>query len=326
MPFRIRVTLIVLASLFGAVLLLPLLWPVPPLEGTVPARSLASGEAAWIAVGATELHARIAGPVSAGSVGVAFVHGFGSTLESFAALQARISQTRRTVSWDRPGFGLTPRTLDWSGGNPYGLDAQVGQAISALDQAGIDRAVLVGHSAGGAIALRVALAHPDRVAGLVLIAPTVYRQGGSPGWSNWLLRTPQLERIGPLLMRQLGGEPGEGLLRSAYADPDRLRPEVLEAYRRSTRADDWDRGLWEVVKANREPGVAERLDEVGVPVLVVLGVEDAIVPPEQTSRVAERLPDAELLEVDGCGHVPQEECPEPLLRRIDTWWSARIAD
>jgi pimeloyl-ACP methyl ester carboxylesterase len=325
MPFRIRVTLIVLASLFAALLLLPLVWPVPPLRGTVPARQLAAVDAAWIEVGATELHARITGRAADGEVGVAFVHGFGSTLESFAALQAPLADGHRTVAWDRPGFGLTERVLDWSGANPYGLDAQVEQAIVALDAAGIERAVLVGHSAGGAIALQLALAHSDRVAGLVLIAPAVYRGGGTPAWSRWLLWTPQMERIGPLLMRQLGGEPGENLLRSAYADPDRLRPEVLEAYRHGTRVDDWDRGLWELVKASREPGVAGRLAEVRVPVLVVFGAEDRIVPPEQTRRVADELPNAELLELPSCGHVPQEECPEPLLRRIDAWWSERIA-
>lgn len=327
MPFRIRVSLVILAVLAFAVLVLPLLWPIPPLAGVAPARDVAEADARWIDAGPLSLHARIVGPESRPetAIGVAFLHGFGSNLESFRTVQTALARQLPTVAWDRPAFGLTERVVRWSGANPYGPEAQVGHVVRGLDAAGIDRAVLVGHSAGGAIAIQAALAHPDRVAGLVLIAPAVYRGGGAPGWSRWALRTPQLDRIGPLLMRQLGGEPGENLLRTAYADPERLEPHVLAAYRRATQVQRWDEALWELVKASREPDLVPRLDELDVPVLVVGGVADEIVPIEETRRLADALPDARLLEIQDCGHVPQEECPEPLLAAIGAWWEARVA-
>lgn len=325
MPFRIRITLIVLGVLAGAVLILPLVWPVPPLEGTRPARQIAGPDAAWIDVGPLSLHARIEGPASAKPPGVAFLHGFGSNLVSFAALQDALADTRRTVAWDRPAFGLSERVTSGWDENPYTPEAQVGHVVAALDAAGIERAVLVGHSAGGAIALQAALRFPDRVTGLVLLSPAVYRGGGAPAWSRWALYTPQLERVGPLLMRQLGGASGERLLRSAYADAERLRPEVLAAYRRATDVDGWDRALWELVQASREPRLEGRLNEIEMPALVVTGTEDQIVPPDQTRRLADALPNARLLELSDCGHVPQEECAERLVREVRTWWGAALA-
>lgn len=324
MPFRIRVTLILAAVLAAALLVLPLGWPVPALEGTRPAREVAGPDATWIDAGALALHARTAGPSDAEPPGVAFLHGFGSSLASFGALQDALAEERRTVAWDRPGFGLTERVVDGWDRNPYAPEAQVAHVLLALDAAGIDRAVLVGHSAGGAIALQATLAHPDRVAGLVLIGPAVFSGGGAPAWSRWALRTPQLERIGPALMRRLGGETGVGLLRSAYADPGRLRPEVLAAYRRATSVDDWDRALWELVKASRAPALGDRLAEVDVPVLVITGAEDAIVPSEQSRRLAEALPRARLVEVPDCGHVPQEECAPETLAALRGWWNEAL--
>lgn len=320
MPFRIRVSLILIGIALAAVLLLPLVWPVPPLEGTRPARELAGPEATWIDVGPLSLHARIVGPEDAAPVGAAFLHGFGSSLVSFGPLQDALATERRTVAWDRPGFGLTERVV--ADDAPYAPEAQVRHVAEALDAAGVARAVLIGHSAGGAIALRVAVEHPERVAGLVLIGPAVYEGGGPPVGTRWLLRTPQFERIGPLLMRRLGGEGGEGLLRAAYADPERLRPEVLAAYRRATEVDDWDRALWASVRASRAPALEDRLSEVEMPVLVVTGAEDRVVPPESSRRLAEALPDAELVVLEGCGHVPQEECADAVVREVRAWWEA----
>lgn len=317
MPFRLRVTQIILLTLLAAPLLLPLVWPVPPLEGTQSHRELAGPDATFVTWQDVELHARIAGGDSAAtdeapaSLGAAFVHGFGSNLVSFRDVQDRLADAGvRSVAWDRPAFGLTERVTQWRGLNPYAAQAQVDQTVRMLDAAGLDNAVLVGHSAGAPIAINTALAHPDRVAALVLIGPAVYTGGGTPGWLRPLLFTPQMERIGPLLMRQLAGTPGRSLVESGYADPDKVTPEVLAAYEQATQVDGWDEALWALVQASETPNVEGALASLELPVLVIAGREDALVPFEDAERVAAALPNAGLVALDACGHVPQEECAD----------------
>lgn len=329
MPFRIRVSQIILALLAAAVLIVPLLWPVPPLEDTVPLRQAlgsdaAGSDATWIDADEVRLHARIRGPGAAGTASdaapaIVFVHGFASQGGSFVELQDRLADDATRVAYDRPGFGLSERPLSGWDRNPYGHDAQVRHVIAALDRVGAARGVIIGSSAGAGIALRTALEHPARVAGLVLIGPDLGERGGVPPAARWLLFTPQLERLGPLMMRQLGGAQGDALLRASFADPSRLTDSMLERQRRSTRIDDWDRALWEVVQAGRPPRVAHRKAEADVPTLVLSGSEDPVVPPETAERLAADLPRATFETVPGCGHLPHTECSEATAERIEVW-------
>jgi pimeloyl-ACP methyl ester carboxylesterase len=255
------------------------------------------------------------------------LHGFGASTRSWGSTLPWLSQGTVAVAYDRPAFGLTERPLrGWPrDANPYGPAAQVATAVGVLDALGIERAVLVGHSAGGSIALQTALAHPERVAGLVLVGAAVYAGGGAPAWARPLLRTPQFERIGPLLMRQLGGQQGDEFLRSSWADPSRLDAATVDAYRRALQVENWDRALWELVKASREPDLVPFLAAVRVPVLVVTGAEDRIVPAAQSRDLARDLggTDVAFVELSGCGHLPHEECPVEFRAAVEDWLGAR---
>lgn len=335
-PFRIKVTLVVLGALAALVVVGPLLVPVPELTGTRAAAELAYPDSVFVDLAVPEgpalrVHVQTvppatAPPEAAGATrGFVLLHGFGSQTMTWRQIGPALAEhAPLIVAFDRPGFGLTDRQLpgDWRrGANPYGPDAQVALTIALMDAYGVARAVLVGHSAGGALALDVALTHPERVAGLVLVSPAVVRGGGAPAWSRPLLHTPQMARIGLLAMRQLGGQPGEDFLRAAYADPELLDPVDVDAYRRALAVDDWDLALWELVKASREPRLAGSLDRVEVPVLVIGGAEDTIVPFEQSEEVARLLPRATLVSLPGCGHVAHEECPDATSAAIDAWLS-----
>lgn len=319
MPFRLKLTLIVFGLLALSVAVLPLILPIPELD-TVPARQLAGDEGAFVTVDGLEVFYEEAG---SGGTPLLLLHGFGASTFSWREVLAPLGAERRTVAFDRPAFGLTERPAVPPGAtgleNPYTPEAQVALTVGLLDALGLERAVLVGNSSGGTLALQVALAHPERVAGLVLVGAAVYEGGGAPAWVRPLLHTPQMNRLGPLIMRQFGEGPGLEFLRRSYADPECVTEEVIAGYRRPLRADGWDVALWELTKASRTPDLAPRLGEVRVPTLVVSGAADAIVPPEQSQRLAQEIPGAELALLEGCGHLPQEECPEAFVAAVTAW-------
>jgi pimeloyl-ACP methyl ester carboxylesterase len=321
MKRSVRTTLIVLPILAIVLLLGPFFVPVPPLEGTVPAQFLADADSHFATIDGLQVHYKETG---SGPRALILLHGFGASLFSWHEVMQPLAQFGRVVAYDRPAFGLTSRPMqgEWQGENPYPGPAQAKMLLALMDRLGIQRAVLVGNSAGGAIALQAALTAPDRVEALVLVDAAVYESGGAPSWLVPLLSTPQMRHLGPLVTRSFIAR-GDDLVRLAWHNPTHVTAEILAGYRKPLQAENWDRALWELTAATRPSNLPGRLDEVSTPVLVLSGDDDRIVPTESSIRLARELPKARLVILPNCGHVPQEECPAgfiaALARFIETF-------
>lgn len=302
------------AGLLLAVLLIgPFLVPIPPLEHAAPPEELADPDSRFTEVNDLQVHYKIAG---GGKPAFILLHGFGASVFSWREVLEPMGATGTVVAFDRPAFGLTERPLSWErGDNPYTPEAHVALVVGLMDALGIENAVLVGNSAGGTVAVQTALAHPDRVRALVLVDAAIYDGGGAPSWIRPLLNTPQIDRLGPLLARQISRR-GDAFLESAWHDPGKITPQIRAGYREPLRAENWDRALWELTKASQRRDLEDQIVDLEIPALVVSGDDDRIVPVESSIRLAEQLPNAELVVIPDCGHLPQEECPQPFLEAV----------
>jgi len=311
--------LIALLVIFLLLAIGPFLIPIPPLEGASEPVNLADVDSRFIEVNGLKVHYKQMGQ---GEPVVILLHGFGASTFSWEKVLQPLAEFGTVIAFDRPAFGLTERPLPpFDGPNPYTPDFQVDLLFGLMDELGFERAVLIGNSAGGTIATRAAVDHPVRVAGLVLVSAAIYSGGGSPSWIRPLLQTPQLNRLGPLFARQLAGDQGDAFIRSAWHDPNLITPDIIEGYRRPLQVQNWDRALWELTKASRSSGLQDRLSEIRVPVLVVTGDDDRIVPTEDSIRLASDLPGASLVILQRCGHLPQEECPSAFLQAVGPFLS-----
>lgn len=296
----------------GLLLLLvgPFLIPIPPLKDVVPPAALADPDSQFVEVAGLTIHYKTQGTHGPD---VLLLHGFGSNTYSWTWVMPSLAEHARVIAFDRPAFGLTERPLTWErDANPYTPEAQIAYTIGLMDALGIERAVLVGNSAGGTVVLATALAHPERVSALVLVDAAVYTGGNPVGALRWLFDTPQVRRVGPLIARQIQNW-GYDFGMSAWHDPAKMPPDYWENYTRPLRVENWDRALWELTRASRFTDLTARFDELALPVLVITGDDDRIVPTAQSVRLAQELPGAELVVIPNCGHVPQEECPDAWL-------------
>jgi pimeloyl-ACP methyl ester carboxylesterase len=311
-----KIALISLAALLVLILVGPFLMPVPPLEGTVPVRELAGPEGDFVEINGLDVYYQRRGQ---GDPTFILLHGFGASTFSWREVIDPLAELGTVIAYDRPAFGLTARPLDWDGVNPYSQQGNLDLLLGLMDAFSVDRAILVGNSAGGTLATAFTLAHPDRVAALIEVDAAIYRTMPDSPVLNWLLHTPQLDHLGPLIARRLAGRQGEEFIRSAWYDSSRLAadPAIMAGYRLPLRAENWDVALWAHTQASSAPDLAGRLDRIVVPTLVITGDNDRIVPPENSRELAEDIPGASLVVLENCGHLPQEECPKAFIESID---------
>lgn len=296
------------------VFILPLFWPIHPLENIKPVEDLSLQSSQFVHLKGINVHYTDS---VEGERAIVLLHGFGSWLYTWNEIVDSLSEYGRIIAYDRPAFGLTARLLpeDWKDGNPYLLDKQPDLLVSLLDSLGIQKVILVGNSAGGTVALMTALQYPERVKALVLVDAAILNSGGSPILFRLLASIPTINRIGPLLVRNIQNW-GRDLISTAWHKPENISDDRIEAYKIPLKMENWDVGLWELTKSTKSLNLANSLARIDIPVLVISGDDDRIIPISQSVELAGLINNSKLSIISDCGHVPQEECPQAFLEII----------
>ena len=300
----------VLLALVLALVILPMVLPMPSLRGVKPVRELGGPTSSWVTIKGLDFHQVIEGD---GEPAFVLVHGFGASTFSWRYVIEGLSELGTVLAYDRPGFGLTERLPSDATATPdlYASAHEADHLLALMDAAGIEAAVLVAHSAGSGPALEVAQRSPGRVKALVLIAPSLPTPRRTSPLLSWLIDIPQVDRIGPIFMRFTPPLLQRGL-REAWSDRDALPDDVLSGYRVPLQAEDWDQGLWQVLRARLRSDHQPVSGAPGMDVLVLTGDMDRIVPPDASQRTAADF-DAPLVVMEQTGHLPHEEDPETFL-------------
>jgi pimeloyl-ACP methyl ester carboxylesterase len=265
------------------------------------------------------LHYLDSGPTDNPGPALVLLHGF--TFNAFSWLEPweQLAQHRRVIALDQLPYGLSEKAIpgDWSGSSPYAREAAVALTLGLLDRLGLERVVLVGNSSGGTLAAELALAAPERVAGLVLVAPWIY--ASRPVLPHRLASSPPLERLSLFIGRQLGER--MPLLDNSFASPGRISEARRRLARVHTRTRNWDLAWGALINQSLHTPIeiASAIDRLEQPVLVISGDLDRLVPVEDSRRLAGALPNADLVLLEGCGHVAHEECPDAFVTAIDDW-------
>ncbi len=251
---------------------------------------------------------------------IVLVHGASGNLGDLRlSLGDRLAQTRRVILVDRPGHGWSDRPGGAQDASPARQAALIAQAMERI---GLDRFVLLGHSLGGAVATAFALAYPDRLAGLVLLAPVTHPWTGGLSWYNALLTTPV---AGLVFAHALALPTGELLLEASAASvfaPQAMPPNYLRraGIRLLLRPSEFIANAQDVAILKSFVTVqVPRYGDIATPTVVLTGDADDTVSPNLHARaVAAALPDARLVILPGIGHMPHHVATDEVIAAIDS--------
>ncbi|HMO73440.1 MAG TPA: alpha/beta fold hydrolase [Paracoccaceae bacterium] len=246
------------------------------------------------------------------------LHGAGGGGLSSRGLAPLLSPRFRLIVPDLPGQGHTrPGRRD-----RFGLDAMAEDLGHLCDALGATPDAAIGHSAGAALALRLAEVRPLRaVAGLNAALGTF--DGVAGVLFPLIARALRAAPFVPQVFARLTGTTSKvaALLSSTGSTLD---AEGVELYRRLVARPDHVEGALAMMAAWRLEGLLGRLPQITLPVLLLAGANDRTVPPEVSARAAGRLPQADCRSLPGLGHLMHEEAPGRIAAPILDWLAVRL--
>ena len=245
---------------------------------------------------------------------------FGSAYAFRHVIPDIVADGRQVIVIELLGTGASGRPAHAD----YSLAAQAGRVAAVFDSLEIQHAVVMAHSIGAAVALRVAVERPELVAGLVSIEGGPAESAASPGFRKAMGWAPLLRLFG-----------GKGIvrgkvvkqLRESSADTSWVTDEVIEGYTAEAMADfGATLSAFQGMARAREPwALGPRLGEIRCPTVLVLGgTPHASGPPAaEVGMLREAIPAFAVESVPGAGHFVFEERPAAVvatIQRVESWW------
>jgi pimeloyl-ACP methyl ester carboxylesterase len=273
----------------------------------------------WVEVEGARLNVVDLGPRHGSAPPIVMIHGASSNSEAMRRpLGDLLARRHRVILIDRPGHGWSSRAR--AADSTPAIQARM--IAEALRRLAIGPAILVVHSWSGALGIRMALDHPERLAGLIMLAPVTHPWRGGVGWYNKLVTRPL---IGPLLAYTITLPLGVFLAkRGAHsvflpqAMPDGFVKETATALvlrPREFLANARDLMTLKQSVSEQVP----RYGEIKIPITIVAGDADATVSTAIHSRAfARAVPHAKLVVLQGIGHMVQQVAPEVVMAEVET--------
>ena len=249
-------------------------------------------------------------------VPVIFLHGIGGDAESWRLQLDRFAGNYRAIAWDMPGYGDSAPLVDMT------FPALVEAVSVLLDRLSVTSAHLVGHSLGGMIAQAFALAEPERLRSLTLVATSAAfskRAGGDIDltWRDGFIE----QRLGPLdrgaSMAELAPKLVQGLV-GDEPDPKGLEQAIL------SMAAVPEAGYRAAIHCLTAFDQQAALADIRTPTLLLAGERDPVVPPRVMQNMAEEMPDARFDTIKGSGHLVHLEQPEMFNDRLGDFLSSMV--
>lgn len=251
---------------------------------------------------------------------VVFLHGGILTANDFAeVVELASSRGYQAIAFDRPGYGYSERPGD----GPVTPADQARLLHGALQQLGVEKPIIVGHSWSGLLALTYALQYPDDLSGVVTLAGAMYKEGYPAEHGDPISRLVTTPVLGTVFLHTVLKSPLGTMLANSTVTQTFAPESVPAGYREAVLS------LWlrpGQFRANREDilafppaaGQAAKLyGQIQCPVVIIVGEDDPFGTIEHAVRLQDDIPHARLMVVPNIGHMIPQHHPDLVMQAVD---------
>ncbi len=276
---------------------------------------LASGDDRFVEVDGFRMRYRVCGPEHSTHLPLILVHGVGSSVVTWHRNMHALAADRRVYAIDLKGWGLT----DKPGDADYSLLQQAHHIRAFMEAMGEERAVLVGHSMGGAISVVAAAEYARAIAGIVLVDPAGGRVLSYLRIASRLMDVPPLRRWASLVAQYATTfEPllGSGMPRAYYDPHAHFTPAMKRALLQPLHTHGYVDAVISTARHTHHGQVGSRMPHIDCPTLILWGADDVVLPPDDARYFLDGIPGARLVLLREAGHQAHEEQADEVNRLI----------
>ncbi len=235
---------------------------------------------------------------------IVLVHGYSASLHTWDAWKTDLEMDYRVITLDLPGHGLS-RSEDPSKAKIERFAEVVYEVTQDL---GVERFTLAGNSMGGNTAWSYALAYPETLDGLILVAASGWPEEEGEGDDSPFIFTLLSNPIARAVMKDLDMTSFvRSGLQDSYTDQSFVTDELVDRYVALSRAPGHRETLLAIMAGDRVEATAEALSAIQIPTLVMWGRDDNLVPVSGAQKFADAIQGSDLIVYENIGHLPQEE-------------------
>ena len=263
------------------------------------------------------VHLRDEGPRT-DTLPVLLLHGTSSSLHTWEGWTRDLARDRRVIRVDLPAFGLTGPFTD----GDYTTAHYLRFLVALLDSLHVPRAIVAGNSFGGQLAWQLAVTAPTRVAALVLVDAAGFPiQSLSVPIGFRIARNPALSG---LMTHILPRSIVASSVRNTYGDPALVTDSVIDRYFELTRREGNRAALPLRFRAPDDTTLRVRLSAIAVPTLILWGLRDRLIPPDNAERFHREIKQSAVVTYDNLGHIPMEEDPAHTVAAVRAFLAAHF--
>ena len=254
---------------------------------------------------------------------IVLIHGSNASLQTWEKWGNILGKDYRFISLDLPGHGLTGKNPSGS----YDNASYVSVVDRLLVKLNVAKAVVAGNSMGGGVSWLYTLTHPEKVEALLLVDASgqPYAKSGNTPLGFRLMRMPIIKEAARFIAPR---SIFESSVKTSMSLQSKIDDNLIDRY-------------WELNRypGNREatiqrfsnpksmtPGNQERLGTIKVPVMIMWGANDNLIPVASAKWFAQAMPQATLVIYPNVGHIPMEEIPEKSARDVKMWLDSLAAE